>query len=515
MSSIPGLDQEQPLTSSKTLARRLALIALLAAGAASPTAAQSLKKRLTKRLDLPALTRHHWGVAVVDETGRLIYERDGERMFTPASNTKLVVTAAATVLLDPGATVLTRLVGDGPVRQGVLEGNLVIEGRGDPTWAARCYAIDSAGPACPTDPFLPLRGAVGQLKAAGIRRIAGAVIGDGRWYEPTQIHPTWETDDAVWGYGAPVSALGFNENLVTVVVTGTAPGQPASVSVTPDLGGLALDHRIETVSPGGRALVDWTRDPGATVALGRGTIPAGLADTSELAVPDPERFTALALARVLADSGIELLGGARGAGPTDRATDPAAPALATIRSRPLRDWVFPILNVSQNWVAEMLLKQLSRQLGGDGSWRDGTARERRFLIDSVGADSSQFILHDGSGLSGKDAVSPLTFARLLDYIRRHPRFADFAAGLPRSGRTGSLEKRFLDTPLAGRIRAKTGSIGQVNTLSGFVTGDSLAAPCRTFSVQANHHTLGGQAMIRAIDSVVVEIGRKTDCERKP
>jgi D-alanyl-D-alanine carboxypeptidase/D-alanyl-D-alanine-endopeptidase (penicillin-binding protein 4) len=162
----------------------------------------------------------------------------------------------------------------------------------------------------------------------------------------------------------------------------------------------------------------------------------------------------------------------------------------------------------------MLLKRLGRERGDEGSWRAGTAVERRFLIDSVGLDSTQFLLHDGSGLSAKDAVSPLVFVRLLDYLRRRPEFEDFAAGLPRSGEVGSLRNRFLATPLEGRVRAKTGSIGQVNTLSGFIGRDDPGAPpCRIFSIQANHHGLGGRAMIAAIDSLVVAIGRSTPCSR--
>ena len=497
-----------PTRVTRTLAALLVAVTALAP-------AQSLKKRLTKRLDAAPLDHHHWGVAVLDDNGTLVFDRDAARMFTPASNTKLVVTIAATVLLGPGRTVLTRLATDGAVDRELVTGSLIIEGRGDPTWAARCYGADSTPGRCPADPYLALRGAVGQLKARGIRRIAGSVIGDGRWFEPTLVHPTWETDDAVWGYGAPVSALGFNENIVTVTVAATEPGRPAALTIDPDIGGLAIENRVVTVGDTGTTEIEWTREPGSPIAVATGTIRVGGSDRSELAAPDPDGFTALALARVLADSGIEVLGGVRGAGASDRPTDSSMATLATIESRPIRDWVFPILNVSQNWVAEMLLKQLSRQLGGDGSWRDGTARERRFLIDSVGADSAQFVLHDGSGLSGKDAISPLTFVRLLDYIRRQPSFPDFAAGLPASGAVGSLKTRFLDTPVALRVRAKTGSIGQVNTLSGFVGQDSLSAPpCRTFSVQANHHTLGGRAMILAIDSVVAEIGRKTSCARR-
>jgi len=179
--------------------------------------------------------------------------------------------------------------------------------------------------------------------------------------------------------------------------------------------------------------------------------------------------------------------------------------------------MFAILNVSQNWIAEMTLKQLGKQLGDGGTWRAGVAVERRFLIDSVRVDSTQISLQDGSGLSARNLVSPLTFTQILAFMRRRSRFRVFAAGIPWAGRVGTLRTRFGGTRIEGRVHAKTGSIGEVNTLSGYLERSDTAAttrPCRVFSVQANHHTLGGRAMTQAIDSLVVELARGTRCERR-
>ena len=454
-------------------------------------------------------------MAVLDLRGRLLFGRNADRLFVPASNTKLVVTAAATALLDPEASIRTEVYLDGAVRDGTLAGNLILAGAGDPTWSRRCFALDTLAPgACDADPLDRLRPVAAALKRHGIVRIAGAVVGDGSAFEPTLTHPTWETDDLVWAYAAPVSALGFNENTVVATVRpGTLDG-PATIDLAPDLGALLIENRVVTVTDSGPTTVTWSRSADGTTAIATGTIRLGHAgDRSQLAVPDPNRFAALALARVLADSGISVLGG--GTGTTDSTAFAAARRggpVAAIESRPVKDWIFPILNVSQNWVAEMLLKQLGLRFGGEGSWRAGLAVERRFLIDSVGVDSTQFLLHDGSGLSAKNAVTPLAFARLLGFVQRHPRFPAFSAGLPRSGSVGSLRNRFLGTPVAERVFAKTGSIGQVNSLSGYLTDpDPRRPPCRIFSVQANTHALRGRAMIQAIDSVVVEIGRRTRC----
>jgi D-alanyl-D-alanine carboxypeptidase/D-alanyl-D-alanine-endopeptidase (penicillin-binding protein 4) len=218
---------------------------------------------------------------------------------------------------------------------------------------------------------------------------------------------------------------------------------------------------------------------------------------------------------VLSDSGIVLKGLVRAT--TDSFETAAArsgPPLAEVESRPLADWIFPILNESQNWYAEMLVKQLGRALGGAGTWRRGIEIERRFLIDSMKVDSTQFSIRDGSGLSEKNLISPLALARVLHFIRSHPRFRSFAAGLPKSGAVGSLQERFRETPLEGRVSAKTGSLTGVSSLSGYV---DVETGCRTFSIQANHHTIGGQAMIQAIDSLVVAIGALAatgaDCRR--
>ncbi|MEO8449891.1 MAG: D-alanyl-D-alanine carboxypeptidase/D-alanyl-D-alanine-endopeptidase, partial [Gemmatimonadota bacterium] len=260
----------------------------------------------------------------------------------------------------------------------------------------------------------------------------------------------------------------------------------------------------------------FTRAEGTWHIMAAGTVRlGGKPDVSHIALPDPNLYAALMFRQSLGQAGIAVHGGTRSTTDSMATRDARnGMPLAEVDSRPLRDWIFPILNTSQNWYAEMLLKQLGRTFGTSGSWQEGLRVERRFLIDSVKADSSQFQLRDGSGLSAQNLVSPLTFAQLLQFVRAHPRYPVFAAGLPQSGVSGSLKNRFVKTPLEGRVRAKTGSISAVNTLSGYLesVGDSTDllpghGPLRIFSIQANHHLLGGRSMIQAIDSVVVEIGK--------
>jgi D-alanyl-D-alanine carboxypeptidase/D-alanyl-D-alanine-endopeptidase (penicillin-binding protein 4) len=340
--------------------------------------------------------------------------------------------------------------------------------------------------------------------------VAGDVVGDGSYFEPTLVHPNWESFDLNWWYAAPVSGLGFHDNSVDFTwQPGPAPGAPAVISMSPDLGDVAFENRTITVPSGGESDIGdrFFRHPGTLNIWAEGTVALDHPRRIEsFALPDPNLYAARALRQALADGGIAVTGTTRST--TDstlyaalRSTAP----LAEVSSRPLRDWIFPILNTSQNWFSEMLLKQLGRQFARGGSWPEGLDVERRFLIDSVKIDSTQISLSDGSGLSSSNLVSPLAFTQLLRFMRRHPRYPAFATALPQAGSNGSLRNRFIGTPIAGRVRGKTGSISRVNSLSGYLElgrGKSL-----TFSVQANHHAQPTRAMLAAIDSLVVEMAR--------
>src|SRR5512141_1359782 len=172
-------------------------------GAAS---AQSLARRLDSRLDAAPFNRILWGVALVDQNGKLLYGRNADRLFIPASNTKIVVTAVASALLPPDFTVKTSVYAAGPVTDSVLRGDLVLYGRGDPTFSVRCYSVDTAAAgACDRDPASRIRELAQGLKARGIRMIAGDVVGDGSYFEPELVRDAWNVYDLNWWYAAPVS----------------------------------------------------------------------------------------------------------------------------------------------------------------------------------------------------------------------------------------------------------------------------------------------------------------------
>ena len=498
-----------------SLLRRPTLVLALAAAftavvlPAAHAQGTNLARELDQLLDTPPFHRHHWGMVVMEMDGRVVASRHAEQLFMPASNTKLLVAAAATVLLPPGFTVVTSLYGGGPVVDGTLQGDLVLYGRGDPTLSKRCYAVDTTiTGVCQVDASEPLRRLARQLRNAGIMTVAGDLIGDGSWFEPVLVHPTWEVYDLNWWYAAPVSGLGILDNAVSVIhAGGLAVGAPAQIRIEQEIEGLVLENRTRTVADSESQTLDYFRPEGTLTIVAEGTVRRSTrATTQYFALPDPNLMTAAIFRRILAEEGVSVSGATRST--TDSLATRAhrqSPALAEITSRAVEDWIFPVQNSSQNLFAEILLKQLGRRFRGEGSWRAGRDVVRRFLVDSVGIDSTQFRQMDGSGLSAQNLVSPLVFAQLLRWMRTHPRYEAFAAGMPRSGQRGSLRTRFVGTPLEGRVVAKTGSITSVNTLSGYIERPGQSP--LIFSLQANHHALPSAQVVRWIDSVVTRMGR--------
>jgi D-alanyl-D-alanine carboxypeptidase/D-alanyl-D-alanine-endopeptidase (penicillin-binding protein 4) len=489
---------------------RSILASILVLAVASSLAAQEpLAERLDRLLDAPPYDRALWGVLVVDGRGRELYARNADRLFIPASNAKLVVSAAASALLPPDYRAVTSVHATGPLTDGVLDGDLVIYGRGDPTFSERCYGPDTLAVGACDSLWTRVDMLADRIAARGVRHVTGAIVGDGSFFDATLVHPAWETYDVNWWYAAPVSGLGFNDNSVNVTWgPGPAVNAPARVSFEPDLGLFRFENRTRTVPAGERRTIDFFRKPGTMDIWSEGTVPLEHRQRTEyFALPDPNLYFAAALRAALARRGVSV------AGPTLSTTDSLTYVAARQRgplvefdSRSVADMIFPILNSSQNWFAEMLLKTVGRRAGGVGSWRSGLEAEKRFLIDSVGIDSTAFALSDGSGLSSGNLITPRAFARLLAYMLHHPNNEGFMRALARAGERGSLRNRFGGTPLEGRVLAKTGSIFRVQTLSGYIErpdGEILV-----FSVMVNNYVGRYSGMMNQIDAAVVEMGRE-------
>jgi D-alanyl-D-alanine carboxypeptidase/D-alanyl-D-alanine-endopeptidase (penicillin-binding protein 4) len=422
----------------------------------------ALAARIDSIVSRGPLARAHWGIEVRDAaTGRALYRRDADRHFMPASNLKLVVAAAAARYLGPDFRYRTTVYGTGPVRDGVLHGDLVLYGRGDPTISGRYEARR-------TSIFEAL---ADSLAARGVRRVAGAVVGDESHWEAEKLRGQWERYDLLWWYAAPVGALGFNDNCVDILAVPGAPGQPPRITAEPVSSFYTLDNRAVTVAAGRPQTMDFDRGGPGTFGHVRayGEMPLGAAQRHEsFAVEDPARYAATVFREVLAARGIAVDEPAvRVVSDPARSAAARATPLAEHLSQPLPKVLAPILLNSHNWFAEQLLKTLGREVRGSGSWDAGLALERDFLVREVGVDSAAFVLVDGSGLAAENLITPHAFVQVLDFVRRDPREAVVRRTLPVSGRAGSLQARLTDLP--GRVAAKTGYISNVDSLSGYVT----------------------------------------------
>ncbi|MGH7529808.1 MAG: D-alanyl-D-alanine carboxypeptidase/D-alanyl-D-alanine endopeptidase [Gemmatimonadales bacterium] len=503
----------KPILASLTI--NACAAALLAQTPAAPARTRplrgNLQQRITALLDEPPFHRATWNVFVQDDRGRVLFNRNGDRFSVPASNTKLVVAAAATVLLPSDYHVRTSVYANGSIADGVLEGDLILYGRGDPTWSERCYGVDTLAAGACDSTWTAVDAIAESLRARGLRRVTGRLVGDGSYFEPQLVHWNWSVFDLNWWYAAPVSGLGFHDNSVDFkILPGAVVDHPPVITWTPDLSMFTFENRARTVPADSGTTIgnNFFRRPGTMDIWAEGTVALGRPlRTESFALPDPNLYAARALAAALLRNGVAIEGGA--ASTTDsmqyRGPRCCASPLVEYRGRPLPDIIFPILNSSQNWFAEMLLKILGREFGGAGSWEQGLEVEKRFLIDSVKIDSTAFVLDDGSGLSASNLFTPRAFVKLLDYMARHPKNGPFLEGLPRSGQRGSLLRRFVGTPLEGRVRAKTGSISRVNTLAGYL--ERRDGRRITFAIEVNAHNVRTREILAQIDSVVVQLGR--------
>src|SRR6266699_3815499 len=270
----------------------------------------SLEHRLAQLVDAPPFDRATWGMYVVDDRGRVVDQRNADHFAVPASNTKLVVTAAAAVLLPAAYRVTTSLYVNGRVEAGVLYGDLILYGRGDPTWSERCYSVDTLAPGVCDSAFTAMDAIADSLRARGLRRITGKLVGDGSYFEPTLIHYGWNAWDLTWWYAAPVSGLGFHDNSVDFhIAPGPAVDAPPVITWSPDLGVITFENRARTVPADSTSTIgdNFFRSGGGWTIRAEGTVALGRKPWVEsFAVPDPNLYAARALATSLVRSGVAI-----------------------------------------------------------------------------------------------------------------------------------------------------------------------------------------------------------------
>jgi serine-type D-Ala-D-Ala carboxypeptidase/endopeptidase (penicillin-binding protein 4) len=440
----------------------------------------------------------HWGVLVRSlETGETLYARNAGRMFVPASNMKIVTAAAALEALGPDYRYHTRVAANGPVRDGVLRGDLLVIGGGDPTISERFHG----------DVRTVFRAWADSLRAHGVTRITGAVIGNDDVFDDLPLGRGWAWDDVGDSYSAEVGGLELNEGFVTVRVETTATctaavtTHPASDEWVPVLGTVRLPCADGADSTAG---VTVRRADSLSAVLVSGTLPS---DTTvveeEVSVRNNTRFFASVLMQSLLEAGISVNGGSLDADDDPARGKPAQPTvLFTHTSPPLREILVGFLKPSQNQIGEMLLKTLGREHRGLGTAAAGAA-----VVDSLartwGMPPRLLAQADGSGLSRYNLVAPAFLVAVLEHEARSPNAAVFETALPLAGRDGTLAGRMRGTPAEGNVHAKTGTLSGVRSLSGYLT--TAAGERMVFSILANHHTVTSRDVDRVAEAALLRL----------
>ena len=435
--------------------------------------AASLGQSIPRVLDAtPSGRTAFWGIQVMDlASGKILYTRNANRFFVPASNAKLFTLALALARLGPDYRFETRVLADAaPDAEGRLVGALRLLGGGDPNLSAR--QIPYRANAQTGDPLGPMEQLADQVVAHGVTRVEGGIVGDDTRYVWEPYPEGWAVDDTQYDYGAPVSALSFNDNAVTLTVRpGGRAGDLAQLTLEPALEYYAIDNRVRTTAPGIPRQIRCGRIPGSGQVRLWGTIP--VRDGGEelsLAVADPADYAARAFRRALEDRGVVVEGGIqvrhRFAGEPPPSNGAAGVELARRDSAPLLEDLRVTAKVSQNLHAELALRAVARARRDEGSRQAGLEEMQKFLSEiGIATDSDHFA--DGSGLSRLDLVTPASVVRLLRFMYDSPQRQDWIDLMPVGGQDGTLQSRLAAVPDAGRIHAKTGTLTHVSALSGY------------------------------------------------
>jgi D-alanyl-D-alanine carboxypeptidase/D-alanyl-D-alanine-endopeptidase (penicillin-binding protein 4) len=468
---------------------------------APPADLAGLEARFAAQLAQDRFRQAQWGVQILSlDSGRLVFAHQADHLLIPASNTKLFTGALALDRLGPDFRIRTSLFSQRPpTRRGTLTGDLVIYGRGDPTFAARFHGgrLDRA-----LDPL------VQAVTQAGLKRIRGDLVADASYFAGPTLGSGWDWDDLQYAYGAEVSALSVNDNAVDVVVTpADVPGRPAIARLEPPTDFLVLSNACVTAPRGVRRDLRIERPLTRNLILVSGQLAVGDTGATEtVSVPAPAAWFGHRLRDALERRGLRIDGNVR-TWPAARGA-PAGSAraraveLGGVESPPLREVLAHMLKPSQNLYAQLLLLQVGAAELAASARSEEDARAQPAAADptqtaesagiaalgaflrEAGIARSEVLFEEGSGLSRRHLVTPTAIVQLLRFMDRHRDAGVFREALPVAGVDGTLRSRMKDTAAAGNARAKTGTLRYVHALSGYVT--SAAGERFAFAILLNN-----------------------------
>ena len=487
------------------------------AAVANPTA---LAEQIDTVINNSEFAYARWGVCVISlADGAIVYQRNADKLFTPASNMKIYTTAVALDLLGSDYRWRTSVYSTAPPDStGQLHGDLILYGRGAPDLVST--SKDDGKPS--------LAALADQLYQKGIRRIEGNVIGDESYFRGDPLGDGWQWTDLQWYFGAEASALSINGNEVDVnIVPSEKNSEPPLVKVSNGQANVIVANRMGMTDKHGKPTVGLHRGLSDNNLEVWGEFsPSSKGFGARLAVHDPAQWAARLFLEALTARGIQVSGQAQSrnshTASSSRFDPQKATELASLSSQPLSEIVRKTNKESINLNAELILRTLGRERADMVTGAEPAGRERgddetglaivRLWLSRAGVPATHIALHDGSGLSRLDLVTPETSARLLTAMAKTAAAGEFKNSLPIAGRDGTLSGRLHN--LADRVWAKTGSLTYDNSLSGYLATDD--GELFAFSIMCNDQT-GRDASTRLIDQIVESLAsaRRTGAQNPP
>ncbi len=472
------------------------LLALLVAGVPQCLGGSSLEilqTKISKCLKRPGIRSTKWGMEVIDTSNdEVLLSLNPDKPFTPASVTKVLTTSAALEKLGPDFRFRTGVYTDGALLpDGTLAGDLYLVGRGDPHLTNM-----------PSDPWekSAFQQLAEKLLALGIRRVQGRIIGDDSYFDTASDGSSWTSRELKARYGAPISALSINNNVVFVNIWPTKYRQLVAVGLEPRSSYFRIRNVAITGSRRSRRTISARLISGTRTIVVSGVLPAGRSYTRHLPLDQPAAVAAGVLKDELQRAGIAVDGGVSAVHTHDpvRSRREALQLLVAHHSLPLVHALETINKDSQNLHAEMLLRTLGAELGSAGTDEAGLQVVHRFLVEA-GIEIRQVSLSDGCGLSRENLLTPRFQTSLLKYLSTRPYFGLFLNTLAVSGTDGTLKHRMTAGPAKGVVYAKTGTLDGVSTLSGYMT--TASGRQLVFSIFANNARTSMSRIRRTIDEI--------------
>lgn len=437
------------------------LLLLALPAAAQDKDARSIGDRLQAAVQGLKMKGASVGIAVASlRTGQAVYGSSERAPLLLASNTKLLTTSSALCRLGPDFKFRTSV--------GLLGGDLHVFGGGDPNISGRFHD---------DDPTAIFRDWATKLRAADVTRAGRLVLHTGI-FDDAHLHPGWKGYDLCTWWAAPFGALSLNDNCIDLKVAPAGEGQPCKVSIAPDTSYVTILNATRSAAKSGRNTFGFTRAAGSNTINLRGDV--GGRGSSWVAVNDPTMYFGTVLKETLAAAGVVVAGGIEES--AQLIDDCKGYKELVVFESDLATTIATCNQSSQNFYAEMIFRTLGWKMKGKGSTESSIEAVREFLTKDVGLEDFDQI--DGSGLSRDNRASAAEMVKLLLYMRRHPVGRALTDSLPVNGdKRGTLKHRMLSPDLRGRIHAKTGHVGGVSSLSGYV--DSANGDTYVFSIIVN------------------------------